>query len=49
MVTIAMSRASSAIPATAVVPARISGRAPIRGTSCEASPEAITTPMANGR
>jgi hypothetical protein len=31
------------------VPATISGRGPIRGTSREASPEASTTPMANGR
>src|SRR5690242_19014072 len=36
-------------PATAAVPATISGRGPICGTSCEASAEAITTPTANGR
>ena len=30
-------------------PATISGRGPSRGISCEASPEAITTPTANGR
>ena len=36
-------------PATMAEPATISGRGPIRATSCEASAEAITTPTANGR
>jgi hypothetical protein len=31
------------------VPAMISGRGPTRATSGEASPEATTTPTANGR